>query len=179
MKDRSNSNASNASNSSFGNSFDQSPLSAPPALNDVPLYKPQSSAAPKQQQPQPSRPAVAPKPKTTTVDAAKNSIDNEMKANKVDTGATSSDVTNAQQSIDEENKPELPLPSYNDVMKEVDDTIVEDETTLEEGAEVAGPPLPSYNDIMKDIENKSPTTTTDALNQDSNEEEQKTGTEDA
>lgn len=180
MKGRSNSNASNASNSSFGNSFDQSPLSPPPALNDVPLYKPQSSAAPKQQQPpQTSRPPVAPKPKPTPVDA-KTSISNEgvvgsneAKADKVDSGAAS-----AAGGVADKSKSEPPLPSYNDVMKDVDDTIVDNETTLEEGAGAAGPPLPSYNDIMKDFENKSPTPTSNTMNQDGNGEEQKAETED-
>ena len=159
MKGRSNSNASNASNSSYGNSFDQSPLSPPPALNDVPLYKPQSSAAAPKQQPQqqPTRPVIAPKPKTAkaVTTATKNSISNES-VDKVDTGANS--AADTQQGVDNESKPpEPPLPSYNDIMKDVDDTVVEEETTLEEDGAVA--PLPSYNDIMKDIENKSPSPT--------------------
>ena len=164
MKGRSNSNASNASNSSYGNSFDQSPLSPPPALNDVPLYKPQSSAAAPKQQPQqqPTRPVIAPKPKTAkaVTTPTKNSISNEsVEANKVDTGANS--AADTQQGVDNESKPPEPLlPSYNDIMKDVDDTVVEDETTLEEdGAAGTVAPLPSYNDIMKDIENKSPSPT--------------------
>lgn len=127
-KGRSNSNASNASNSSFGNSFDQSPLSPPPPINGVPFYEPP-------RQPSVARPpAVAPKPSKsiTSVNSVNNSVGDQSQVKK----EQRNDVV-ATESVDSVEK---------------DDTMVE--TTLE----AAGPPqLPSYNDIMKNIENNSPT----------------------
>ena len=116
MKGRSN---SNASNSSFGNSFDQSPLSSPPTINDIPLYNPQPAPAsvvkpspPQQQQPPP--PAVAPKPNNKQTVAMSNA------------GSEGSGVINDAVAVgdvdDDGDKPAAgpPLPSYNDIMKDIE-----------------------------------------------------------
>eukprot|EP00111_Clytia_hemisphaerica_P016195 TCONS_00047922-protein len=102
---RSNSNASNASNSSLNASFDQSPLSPPPALNEVPLYKPAPPAVA-------TKPAIPSKPAMTSSKEDLLTEDNPQPLNSVTESA-------------ESKKPQQtgppPLPSYNEIMKDVED----------------------------------------------------------
>ena len=114
---RSNSNASNASNSSLNASFDQSPLSPPPALNDVPLYKPVPPVVA-------TKPAIPSKP---VISSSKENLTDDNK--QLDSGAESAEIKETPKT----GPP--PLPSYNEIMKDVEDRTPSSPKVEEKGNE--------------------------------------------